>query len=634
MTGKDVCRGSISVFFALLLTTVLAVVLTSLESARHAALSYLTAQAGEAALESAFAGYYRPLWERYHLLFMADGPGLVPALRDTLSCYEEPEGDGSIQGVNLYAFRTEDATIRETVTATDLGGEAFLQGIVEDVENHGMTALAESLIGQAELVGEAETVSGYIGSLSEYEKQVSDLEEAYGAMEGQGRRLRKTYEGLEEALHNGTLTEENGRALLEEAKSLASETLRQTEESYGKVLAGAERLKGDLEEEGGRLLEQKGKVGEATYAQMEAEFENLTEYTREDGSRRNAVEHTRELLTECAGELSGVKAWQDGAASEELKAAIKKGSEALEEFQEESAVKRQKSELLETVKAWKDSGILGLVLEDAEAASDKRLSDESRPSKALREGEDTERTASAPEKGAVVLYGVSHFGYFGEEREEAALAYEVEYILGGGESDRENLATAAGRLLSVRSGMNFMYLLTDSQKQAEAEALAAALVGFTGIYPLVKFVKGILLGAWAFAEAVCDVRTLYQGGQVPLVKTERDWKLSLEGAAAADTCETGARKEDGMWDYEGYLGLLLLMGNTQSQCFRMMDLIEADLRRTDSGFFMENCISYALAEFHFRAEPLFFPVPFLGNSGYAFLKTSAYGYYEPSQQTE
>ena len=74
-------------------------------------------------------------------------------------------------------------------------------------------------------------------------------------------------------------------------------------------------------------------------------------------------------------------------------------------------------------------------------------------------------------------------------------------------------------------------MFLDTGKQAEAEALAAALAGFTGIYPLVKLVKGILLGAWAFAEAVSDVRILYQGGQVPLVKTGKDWRLSLEGAA-------------------------------------------------------------------------------------------------------
>ena len=73
-------KGSLNVFFALLLTTILAVIGTSLESARYAAISYMAAQAEQSALESVFAGYYRPLWERYHLFVMADSPQMEDAM--------------------------------------------------------------------------------------------------------------------------------------------------------------------------------------------------------------------------------------------------------------------------------------------------------------------------------------------------------------------------------------------------------------------------------------------------------------------------------------------------------------------------------------------------------------------------
>ena len=99
---RESCRGSITVFFALLLTTLLALICTALESARQAAISYLAAQAEQSALESVFAGYYRPLWDRYHLLFLADGPGMEETMRDYLSYYEEPEkrtGTGGNGGI-------------------------------------------------------------------------------------------------------------------------------------------------------------------------------------------------------------------------------------------------------------------------------------------------------------------------------------------------------------------------------------------------------------------------------------------------------------------------------------------------------------------------------------------------------
>ena len=593
MSRKGQCGGSITVFFALLITTVLAVICTSLESARHEALSYLTAQAGESALESVFAGYYKPLWEQYHLFFMADGPGLVPQMEDHLSYYEEPGKNGTAQGTNLYPFRVESVSLRECVTAVDHGGEAFLQAVVEDMEGHGMTELAEAILGQAELVTEAEAVSGYIGSLSEYEETVSGMEERYAVMAAQGLWLKKTYEALEEALEAGTLTEENGRELLREAGNQAVDALRQTEECYGQILVESGDLRDALEGEEVRLLEYKEEVSPFSYQQMEEEFENLTEYTREDGSRRVQAEQAKTLMENYAGALTQEPAWENGTVSEEFREIVEHGSRALCVFDEGNTAKKQKSELLEVVKEWKGDGVLGLVLENTENISDRRLPGENRPSKMVGEISGEQLDASVLEKGAAVLYGVSHFGRFGEEKEDTALAYETEYLIGGLESDKENLTLVAERLLAVRGGMNFLYLLTDAKKQAEAEVLAAALVGFTGIYPLVKFMKGILLGAWAFAEAVSDVRILYKGGQVPLVKTRQDWKLSLEGAVKADSYEVGTEKADGIWGYEGYLCILLLLGDTRSQCFCMMDLIEANLRKKDSGFFMENCISYA-----------------------------------------
>ncbi|MCI8465423.1 MAG: hypothetical protein HFI63_06155 [Lachnospiraceae bacterium] len=580
-------------------------------------------------MESVFAGYYSPLWERYHLLFMADGPGLVPAMEDILSYYEDPGKDDSVRGINLYAFSQEEILAERLVTAVDHGGKAFLEAVVEDMKIHGVTELAETFVGQAELVKEAEIVSGYIGSLSEYEEAISEIEENCSIMEQQGRRLKNTYESLEKALETGGLTEETGRELLEGARNCAAEVRNRTKECYETILSEAEGLGERLEKETEELEGQKGNVSSTSYGQMEAELENLKEYTREDGNRRVAADSEKELLEKCTEELMEGKVWEDGVASEAFREMIQRETKALQEFKEEGSGKKQKSALLDAVKDWKNNGILGLVVEDAERISDQKLLEGSYPSEAMKE-ENSGESATGLEKGAAVLYGISHFGRFGEEREDAALAYEVEYILAGSESDRENLTRTVERLLAVRSGMNFLYLLTDGQKQAEAELVAATLVGFTGIYPLVRFVKGILLGAWAFAEAICDLRILFRGGQVPLIKTGRDWKLSLEGAAKADSYETNT-EEKGMWDYKGYLCILLLMGNTEDQCFRMMDLIEADLRRKDHGFFMENCIAYALMEIKFRAEPRFFHFTFPGvfpKKGYLFEKTAAYGYYD------
>lgn len=50
------CQGSVTVFFALTLTLILAVICTTLESARYSLLSYFASQAQGAAVESVFCG--------------------------------------------------------------------------------------------------------------------------------------------------------------------------------------------------------------------------------------------------------------------------------------------------------------------------------------------------------------------------------------------------------------------------------------------------------------------------------------------------------------------------------------------------------------------------------------------------
>lgn len=184
--------------------------------------------------------------------------------------------------------------------------------------------------------------------------------------------------------------------------------------------------------------------------------------------------------------------------------------------------------------------------------------------------------------------------------------------------------------------MNFLYLLRDQAKRAEAETAAAVLVGFTGVYPLVKLAAGLLLGTWALAEAVYDVKQLFAGEEVPLIKGSRDWKLSLSQAAeiltgkdriAESTGNTSVEKEESLslrWDYGGYLRMLCLLEPMKNQLFRMMDVIEMNLRQEDPGFFMENCLSYAGVETVFQTSPRFFRLPLA--EGYVQRKYAGYGY--------
>ena len=54
---------------------------------------------------------------------------------------------------------------------------------------------------------------------------------------------------------------------------------------------------------------------------------------------------------------------------------------------------------------------------------------------------------------------------------------------------------------------------------------------------MAELVKISLVFAWAYAESVYDVRSLLQGGRIPLLKSEGTWHYSLSGMLdfASDT---------------------------------------------------------------------------------------------------
>jgi len=100
-----------------------------------------------------------------------------------------------------------------------------------------------------------------------------------------------------------------------------------------------------------------------------------------------------------------------------------------------------------------------------------------------------------------------------ETQTQKQLDYMLEYILYGKTSDEENLQQGMTELSLMREGVNMAYLLTDSEKKAEAYAVATSLVGFTGNMAAVK--SGAVchfrcMGIWG---EYCGIKTAVPGRQ-------------------------------------------------------------------------------------------------------------------------
>lgn len=263
----------------------------------------------------------------------------------------------------------------------------------------------------------------------------------------------------------------------------------------------------------------------------------------------------------------------------------------------------------------KAGGILSLILGDR-IVSGKQIDLEKMPSKReLLTGSGKKKTDSflGPIEDRLLFgeYILEKFHHALSAETGPGLSYEVEYILIGKNSDKKNLEGVLNRLLFFREGVNYLYLHSDSRKVEEAEILATALVGFTGLPPVITAMRELLLLGWAYAESIMDLKNLMNGGTLALVKTSENWQISLENIGNLLNEESQKREEKGGLTYEGYLRLLLGMKSGKAKIMSALDLIETNLRQNEgmNRFRVDCCFSKCSYKMTYEAEPLFLGIP-------------------------
>lgn len=241
------------------------------------------------------------------------------------------------------------------------------------------------------------------------------------------------------------------------------------------------------------------------------------------------------------------------------------------------------------------AGILSMVT-GGKTISDKNIRPEdyiSHRTVCERDGYLQEQEAlSMAEELAFQEYLMEKCGNYLELKENGALDYQMEYLIGGKSSDKENLRFVVNRLLLLRETANFMYLMQDSAKQAEAEAMAAALAVVILFPELKDLIKLSILIAWSYAESVNDVRILLDGGKVPIFKDSGSWKLGLKSALKLDIPNSDQSGGQEGLSYQMYLRLFLAFVGKYDRNFRFMDVVEMDIRLTKGNeiFCLDHCV--------------------------------------------
>ena len=203
-----------------------------------------------------------------------------------------------------------------------------------------------------------------------------------------------------------------------------------------------------------------------------------------------------------------------------------------------------------------------------------------------------------------IMYGVQYFHNLTSKEKKEGLQYEVEYLIAGKDTEKDNLGSVFWRIIALRFVTNIAYVYTNAKFQEEAMLLATSILGITAMPTLITVAKHLLLLALAYGESVIDVRNLAEGKKVPLLKSEATWQLEFPQLAGLN-CQ---RKpvENGV-SYKDYLGLLLVMQAEKMEKYkRMMDLMEANVKQKLPDFKMNQTVAACQMKLDIKLRKLAF----------------------------
>lgn len=193
-------------------------------------------------------------------------------------------------------------------------------------------------------------------------------------------------------------------------------------------------------------------------------------------------------------------------------------------------------------------------------------------------------------------YIFDHFDCYIRKKDDRSiwprcLQYEVEYLAGGRLSDQENLKLVADKMLLLRFVMNYSFASSDTEINNTAGAMADVLSGVFGLPAAREAVRVLLISAISYGESLLEVHTLFAGGEIAAVKDAGTWNLYFHNAAELLKNREKVKTGKNNVDYKDYLRLLLAIQiKPEKVYYRMMDVMQVNLRLEQPEFLMENCI--------------------------------------------
>ena len=584
-------KGSITVFLSLILVCVSALIFALLESARTAGVRYYLQTAADAAMDSLYSNFHKELWENYRLI-LYEGVDEQTVEKDYMRYVKD-----YIDNSNIYRLDDPKAEVMDLRRITDDSAFWFEKELTEYMKYN---------------------LVDFSGSVESFEEAKKDVEQAnimrnitmaYGGHTKEAVKVEKSFMRITESLNNISSAKSELEAYIAAQDEEGCRTSLMTIESEADSLS--DKLK--VYEEAADNFEESLSN---TESELKEEWEKLTSenkelFEEETGDYRNYSTKDKERRTEVITKVEAAKEnSQNMAERYELIDSIAEldADEDADEIEDKWGIlelscndirtpvidsaygiaDESREESLESMMDFLSGDIISLVLPSDRYLSLGSVDKASFPSSLTNNISVKE---SDPVDNLLLNeYSARFFADFSDNADKE-FAYELEYIYAGFDTDKENLSATLTDILALRTGLNYIHILSDSEKMEQVNNLAINIAGTAGFVELSVLISFLILSVWSLAESVADIKALLNKEKVAFFKTEEDWRLGLDSLmnSPKSVLDNMDKKESGL-DYESYTKYLLLMIDSNSRDYRMMDMMQNNISGKEADFKMESMI--------------------------------------------
>lgn len=606
--------GSVTIFVCLIFICISALICGLLESARTSGARLYLQTAGDSAIDSLFSRYHRALWDNYKILALESESD--ENISELMLSYMQPY----IENSGMYRIQNPQIKLNKKISLSDNGGMYLEQEIIDYMS----LGVFESVFDGSpdDLWKDIEDAMSMEKITTDYglgSKEAIEVEKAL-------KRLSENIEKQEEirSKMKSAVSAQNISEIKKLCKDLKS-TLKKVPDLIKKYEKKADSMSEKIREIENKNADNISKLSESNREYIDGEISKFKEYVDKDSERRieisalaglseSMISEVEELESDIESLQEMMEAEDDEEQDYDIGEAwnnLGSGIDALTVMRlnfKYGIADEEKEEKLKQVKELISDGIFSLVIPENREVSNKSINRLSLPSNAITGGYSGRNLA---QRLLVNEYMGTYFADFTDDI-DTPLSYELEYILNGDTSDRINLENAILKILAIREGLNYMHIISDASKMQSAQELATVISGVLCLPQITLLIKFLIIAVWALVESAIDLRCLLSGGKVPLIKSRDDWSADLDSIFDILNNNSLREKEASSRgiNYEGYLKMLLYIEEPVKRNFRMMDIMQLDISRSQNDFLINDMVYGIEADIGCGAKRLFSEISF------------------------